>query len=45
MIIHEGQWEVCRDAGYNGRCNVYGPGRYADLGRFNNEVSSMRRLR
>ena len=45
MIIHEGQWEVCRDAGYNGRCNVYGPGRYADLGRFNNEVSSMRRIR
>ena len=45
MIIHEGQWEVCRDAGYNGRCNVFGPGRYADLGRMNNEISSMRRLR
>ena len=33
------------DIGYNGRCNVLGPGRYADLGRLNNEISSLRRIR
>jgi hypothetical protein len=44
MIIHEGRWEICADAGYNGRCAVYGPGRYSDLSRFNNEVSSLRRV-
>jgi hypothetical protein len=44
MIIHEGRWEVCADAGYNGRCAVYGPGRYSDLRQLNNEVSSLRRV-
>jgi hypothetical protein len=44
MIIHEGQWEMCSNAGFNGRCRVFGPGRYADLGRMNSEISSVRRI-
>ena len=44
MIIYEGQWEACTDARYNGHCQVFGPGRYADLARFNGEVSSVRRI-
>ena len=38
LIIHEGQWEVCTDAGFNGRCRVFGPGRYADLGRYSYQL-------
>jgi hypothetical protein len=44
MIVNEGEWEVCTDPGYSGRCSVYRPGRYADLGRMNNSVSSIRRI-
>ena len=44
MIISEGRWEVCVDGGFNGRCVVYGPGRYADLRGLNNEISSLRRV-
>ena len=45
MIVHDGQWEICARSGYSGRCAVFGPGRYSDLSRFNNEVSSLRRVR
>lgn len=44
MIINEGRWEVCVDGGYRGRCAIFGPGRYADLGGFRNEISSLRRV-
>ncbi|MFS8086432.1 MAG: beta/gamma crystallin-related protein, partial [Acidobacteriota bacterium] len=44
MVVHEGQWEICVDAGFNGRCVAFGPGRYADLRRLNSEISSLRRM-
>ena len=42
MIIHSGQWEACENIGYHGRCQVYGPGRYANLGAMANRISSIR---
>jgi len=44
MIINEGQWEMCVDGGFNGRCVAFGPGRYADLRGFKSEISSLRRV-
>ena len=44
MIINEGRWEVCVDGGYRGRCAIFGPGRYGDLGALRNEISSLRRV-
>ena len=44
IIVNEGQWEMCIDGGYSGRCVVFGPGRYADLRGLNNEISSLRRI-
>ena len=32
MIIHNGYWEACENIGFGGRCQVFGPGRYANLG-------------
>lgn len=45
MIINEGQWEMCVDGGFNGRCTVFSPGRYPDLGGLTTEISSLRRVR
>ena len=42
MIIHNGHWEACENIGYHGRCQVYGPGRYANLGSMGNRISSIR---
>jgi hypothetical protein len=42
MIIHDGYWEACENIGYHGRCQVYGPGRYANLGSMSNRISSIR---
>jgi hypothetical protein len=42
MIIHNGYWEACENIGYQGRCQVYGPGRYANLGSMTNRISSIR---
>lgn len=44
MIVNEGQWEMCVDGGFNGRCVAFGPGRYGDLRGLNNEISSLRRM-
>ena len=44
VIVNAGQWEMCVDAGFRGRCTVFGPGRYAALGGFTNQFSSVRRL-
>jgi hypothetical protein len=43
FVIAGGQWEMCVDAGFRGRCVVFGPGRYANLGQLSNQLSSMRR--
>ncbi len=45
FVIHEGQWEFCTDGDFRGRCTVFGPGRYGNLGGLANQLSSMRRVR
>jgi hypothetical protein len=42
MVIQGGNWELCRDDNYRGGCQVYGPGRVANLGGLAGEVSSLR---
>jgi hypothetical protein len=44
-IVYAGRWELCTDRDYGGRCVVYGPGRYPDLGGLNNQIASLRRIR
>lgn len=45
-VVDSGQWEVCEDAGYEGRCVVLRPGSYDSLKRMgvNNRISSVRRV-
>ena len=45
MIVHQGTWEACEHADFNGVCQTYGPGRYPDLGGFGRRISSMRQIR
>ncbi len=42
MIVNSGTWELCNDANYGGGCQVYGPGRYDNLGGLSGRVSSLR---
>jgi hypothetical protein len=44
LIVYSGQWEICTDAGFSGRCAVFGPGRYDRLGGLNKQISSLRRI-
>ena len=44
MVIREGRWEICALPDYRGYCRVYEPGRYGNLGRFSNQIGSMRRV-
>jgi hypothetical protein len=44
MVIREGRWELCALPDYRGYCRVYEPGIYANLGRFNNQIGSLRRI-
>ncbi len=41
-IVYNGTWELCADANYQGGCQVYGPGRYPNLGGVSGRVSSLR---
>lgn len=45
MIINEGQWQLCEHDNFGGKCVVYGPGRYDNLGPMNDQASSLRRIR
>lgn len=45
VVVYAGQWELCTDGEYGGRCAVFGPGRYPTLGGLANQVSSLRRVR
>lgn len=45
IVVNEGQWEVCSDANFRGRCEVIGPGQYARLNALDNKISSLRRVR
>ena len=44
VVVAGDRWEVCQDAGFNGRCVVLRPGRYASLAAMglNDRVSSAR---
>jgi len=44
IIVTTDRWEVCQDAGFNGRCVVLRPGRYPSLASMglNDRVSSVR---
>jgi uncharacterized protein YcfJ len=44
VVVMSDRWEVCEDAGFNGRCIVLRPGRYASLSSMglNDRVSSVR---
>lgn len=46
-VVFGRRWEVCENAGFNGRCVVLPPGRYASLAAMglNDRVSSVRDLR
>jgi len=44
LVVESGRWQLCDDAGFNGKCVVVGPGQYRslwDMG-LNNEISSLR---
>lgn len=42
LIVQRGEWEVCSDAYYRGRCERFGPGSYPDLGPLAGKASSLR---
>lgn len=46
VVVYGDLWEVCDDAGYNGRCVVLRPGNYPDLGAMglSERISSVRLL-
>ena len=45
-VVRSGQWEICEDSDFQGRCAVLRPGQYATLSSMgmNDRVSSVRRL-
>ncbi len=46
LVVTEGTWQLCSDAGYSGTCRTYSPGEYPDLGYgMAKEVSSARLVR
>jgi len=45
IVVNDGQWEVCSDANFRGRCEVIGPGQYDRLNALDNKISSLRRVR
>lgn len=44
LVVRHGQWELCSDVGYAGRCLVLRPGQYPHLREqgFNDQLSSLR---
>jgi hypothetical protein len=41
-VVHEGRWEICVDADFNGGCGVLAPGAYPNLGAYAGRISSVR---
>ena len=41
-VVHDGRWEICVDAEFNGGCGVLAPGAYPNLGAYAGRVSSVR---
>ncbi len=44
LIVYAGQWELCTDANYGGRCVVFGVGQHPNVFGLNDQFSSMRRI-
>ncbi len=46
VLVTSDRWEVCQDAGFQGKCVVLRPGRYPNLGSLgmNDRISSVRRV-
>lgn len=44
IIVHSGAWEVCEHKDFGGYCAVLEPGRYEQLSRFSNAISSAREV-
>lgn len=44
IIVYRGNWEVCTDAFFQGRCVVFGPGRHNSVYGLNDQFSSFRRV-
>lgn len=46
VVVQDGQWEVCENSRYKGRCTVLRPGKYPSMAAMglNNRVSSVRRM-
>ena len=45
VIIREGEWQLCDDADFRGKCVVLSPGRYDNLRDMGDRISSVRRVR
>ena len=45
IVIHEGTWQLCTQAYYEGWCRTFEPGRYGSLGRLDNRVASAKQVR
>jgi hypothetical protein len=41
-VVHDGRWEICVDADFNGSCGVLAPGAYPCLGACAGRISSVR---
>jgi hypothetical protein len=41
-VVHDGRWEICIDADFNGGCSVLAPGAYPSLGAYAGRISSVR---
>lgn len=45
VVVHDGKWQLCSEPGFEGRCEVFEPGRYPRLAALNDRVSSLRQVR
>ena len=44
VVVNDGTWELCSEPRFQGDCQTFEPGRYRDIGRFHNQVGSIRRV-
>ena len=44
MVIGSGRWEICVDADFRGRCQIFERGEYARLDGWNDNISSVREV-
>ncbi len=42
VVVEEGDWQLCTDHNYRGKCRTLVPGRYENLGPLSGKVSSLR---